>query len=38
MAHAEKEGSPVVQICSKIESEIAEMDEADKLALYKNWD
>jgi ribosome-binding ATPase YchF (GTP1/OBG family) len=30
MAHAEKEGSPVVQICGKIESEIAELAEEDK--------
>jgi len=30
LAYAEKEGSPVVQICGKIESEIAELPEEEK--------
>jgi len=32
-SHAAKEKSPVVQICGKIESEIAELDEAEKTAF-----
>jgi GTP-binding protein YchF len=35
LAHAEKEGSPVVQICGKIESEIAELPEEEKAAFLK---
>ena len=33
MEHAAKEGSPVIQICGKIESEIAELEEAEKIAF-----
>jgi GTP-binding protein YchF len=33
--HAKKEGSPVVQICGKIESEIAEMAEEEKTAFLQ---
>jgi len=33
MDHAAKEGSAVVQICGKIESEIAELDESEKVAF-----
>jgi hypothetical protein len=33
--HAKKEGGVVVQICGKIESEIAELDEAEKVAFLK---
>lgn len=33
MEHAKIEGSPVLQICGKIESEIAELDEAEKSAF-----
>lgn len=36
MEHAKKEGSPVVPICGKIESEIAELDQADKAAFLKD--
>lgn len=36
MAHAEIEKSPVVQICGKIESEIAELDEEEKSAFLKD--
>jgi GTP-binding protein YchF len=35
LAHAKTEGSPVVQICGKIESEISELDEAEKVAFLK---
>ena len=35
MAHAQKEGSPVVQICGKIESEIAELSEEEKVSFLK---
>lgn len=35
MEHAKKEGSPVVQICGKIESEISELDDAEKEAFLK---
>ncbi|MBL7716403.1 MAG: redox-regulated ATPase YchF [Bdellovibrionales bacterium] len=35
MEHAKKEGAPVIQICGKIESEIAELDEAEKVAFLK---
>jgi GTP-binding protein YchF len=35
MAHAEKEGSPVVQICGKIESEIAELSPEEKTSFLK---
>jgi GTP-binding protein YchF len=35
LAHAEKEGSPVVQICGKIESEIAELSEEEKVSFLK---
>jgi GTP-binding protein YchF len=35
MAIAAKEGSPVVQICGKIESEIAELSEEEKVAFLK---
>lgn len=35
LAHAEKEGSPVVQICGKIESEIAELPEEEKAEFLK---
>jgi ribosome-binding ATPase len=33
--HAKKEGSPVVQICGKIESEIAELAEEEKVAFLQ---
>ena len=33
--YAKKEGSPVVQICGKIESEIAELAEEEKVAFLK---
>ncbi len=36
MEHAKKEGSPVVPICGKIESEIAELDAGDKAAFLKD--
>ena len=36
MEHAKKEGSPVVQICGKIESEISELDETEKEAFLKD--
>ncbi len=36
MAHAEKEGSPVIQICGKIESEIAELSPEEKTAFLKD--
>lgn len=36
MAHAEAEGSPVVQICGKIESEIAELADEEKVAFLKD--
>ncbi len=36
MEHAAKEGSAVVQICGKIESEIAELDEAEKVGFLKD--
>lgn len=35
LEHAKKEGSPVVQICGKIESEIAELSDADKVSFLK---
>jgi GTP-binding protein YchF len=35
MAHAEKERSPVVQICGKIESEISELAEEEKASFLK---
>lgn len=35
LAHAEKEKSPVVQICGKIESEIAELPEEEKAGFLK---
>jgi GTP-binding protein YchF len=35
MDHAAKEGSAIVQICGKIESEIAELDEAEKVGFLK---
>jgi ribosome-binding ATPase YchF (GTP1/OBG family) len=35
IAHAEKENSPVVQICGKIESEIVEMSMEEKEAFLK---
>lgn len=36
LAYAEQEGSPVVQICGKIESEIAELPEEEKAAFLKD--
>jgi hypothetical protein len=33
--HADLEGSPVVQICGKIESEIAELEESEKAAFLR---
>ncbi len=36
MEHAEKEGSKVVQICGKIESEIAELPEEEKAGFLKD--
>ena len=36
MEHAKIEGSPVIQICGKIESEIAELEEAEKAAFLKD--
>jgi len=36
MAHAKQEGSPVIQICGKIESEIAELSEEEKVAFLKD--
>jgi ribosome-binding ATPase len=36
MEHAKKEHSPVVQICGKIESEIAELAEEEKVAFLKD--
>ncbi|MBI2711464.1 MAG: redox-regulated ATPase YchF [Bdellovibrio sp.] len=36
MDHAKVEGSPVVQICGKIESEIAELPEEEKEAFLKD--
>ena len=35
MDHAKIEGSPVVQICGKIESEIAELSEEEKVSFLK---
>lgn len=35
--HAKKEGSVVIPICGKIESEIAELDEEEKLAFLKDF-
>jgi ribosome-binding ATPase YchF (GTP1/OBG family) len=35
MAHAEKEGSPVIQICGKIESEVAELSDEEKVSFLK---
>jgi GTP-binding protein YchF len=35
MEHAKIEGSPVVQICGKIESEIAELSEEEKVSFLK---
>jgi GTP-binding protein YchF len=35
MEHAQKEGSPVVQICGKIESEISELEEGEKAAFLQ---
>ena len=35
LAYAEKEGRPVVQICGKIESEIAELAEEEKVSFLK---
>ena len=35
LGHAEKEGSPVVQICGKIESEISELPDEEKTAFLK---
>jgi GTP-binding protein YchF len=35
MDHAAKEGSQVVQICGKIESEIAELEESEKVAFLQ---
>jgi hypothetical protein len=35
LAHAEKEGSPVVQICGKIESEIAELSDEEKVSFLQ---
>ncbi len=35
LEYAEKEGSPVVQICGKIESEIAELPDEEKLSFLK---
>jgi ribosome-binding ATPase len=34
-AYAAKDGSPVVMVCAKIESEIADMDEADQMEFLK---
>ena len=36
VAHAKKEGAPVVPICGKIESEIAELSEEDKSEFLKD--
>ncbi len=36
MEHAKQEGSPVIQICGKIESEIAELSEEEKVAFLKD--
>ncbi len=36
VAHAKKEGAPVVPICGKIESEIAELSEEDKNEFLKD--
>ena len=36
MEHAAKEGSPVIQICGKIESEIAELPEEEKAAFLSD--
>jgi hypothetical protein len=36
LEHAKIEGSPVVQICGKIESEIAELSEEEKLSFLKD--
>jgi GTP-binding protein YchF len=36
LEHAKKEKSPVVQICGKIESEISELAEEEKLAFLKD--
>jgi ribosome-binding ATPase len=35
LEYAKKEGSPVVQICGKIESEIAELSEEEKVSFLK---
>jgi GTP-binding protein YchF len=35
LAYAQKEGSPVVQICGKIESEIAELSEEEKTSFLQ---
>jgi len=37
MEHAKKEGSPVIPICGKIESEIAELNEEEKLEFLKDF-
>lgn len=37
MEHAKKEGSPVIPICGKIESEIAELAEEEKLEFLKDF-
>jgi GTP-binding protein YchF len=36
LSYAEKEGSPVVQICGKIESEIAELSDEEKIGFLKD--
>ena len=36
MEHAAKEGSPVIQICGKIESEIAELPDEEKAAFLQD--
>lgn len=35
-AHAESEGAPVVAVCAAIESEIAELDDADKVEFLES--
>ena len=36
-AHAAKEGAPVVALCGKIESEVAELPDAEKTAFLKDF-
>jgi ribosome-binding ATPase YchF (GTP1/OBG family) len=37
LEYAQKEGSPVVQICGKIESEIAELSDEERSPFFTTW-